>query len=170
MGYSTHPGLVTENAELLSEIRDTLERGENLLLTIKGNVSSEQYRLNRILAACERHPEALRGEFVGLRAKASITVEGTNLLIKLKGGIVNFSRAKRSLEGEIRRIKAYPGNMDQVSFHPLPSDGDISEHFSQIGWHVHLNTRTEDTDGEVSYLVERIKEGESEKGGFNRFG
>ena len=61
MGYSTRPSMVEDQVELLQEIKTTVIDGnEKLKLTIRDgdNVSTEQWRLRRLLAATDRHPRA----------------------------------------------------------------------------------------------------------------
>ena len=174
MGYSTHPALVVENEDLLHRIRSALEEGRELRLAVQGNVSTEQYRLRRILASCDRHPEALRGEFLGLGDQVKLSVEGTTILIKAKGRTLNLIKARRTLTSEVKRISEYKGSMDQVSFYTGP-DSPLNleaalDAFLSIGWKLYPQTKTEDME-ETSFVVERLSPSSpSEKGGFGKLG
>jgi len=169
MGYSTHPRLVSDNREILSQIRDTLSRGEELTLSVEGNVSTEQYRLRRILASANRHPEVFDGEFSGLGDQITLSIQGTNILVKAKGRKFNLIPPRKTLESELRRISSYPGSMDQITLSPPFDLSDAISAFSEAGWTLHPQTRSINESGEEeSFVVERIK-APVEKGGFNRF-
>jgi hypothetical protein len=92
MGYSTNPGLVEGHADILRQIKTAIDLGVEIRFKIPPDqLSSEQYRLRRILKAADVHKTACGGEFAGLGSLVTLSLDAE------REEIVVRSRYGRSL-------------------------------------------------------------------------
>lgn len=161
MGYSTNAALVEENWEVLTLIKEGLYNGKNTILAVDEgeNISSEQYKLRRILASADRHPEACRGEFANLGQAVTLNVEGRTIIVKPRGKL-SLSKALPTIETELSRLESFQGSIEMVTF-AVPEDATddmIVTLFHAAEWELHISTRQDNEDGTRMYAVERITE------------
>lgn len=179
MGYNTNPGMVIDNEDILNTILAaiTLGRAVKFNVTTGVNISSEQYRLRRILAATDNHQLALDGRFARLGSLCTIRVlfDEHQLLILPRGQTkgptpLSLSHAKTTELDIPSMLADFPGSMQVIEFTPS-SDFNLpqfKEDLSKLGWILHTTTRTEDDDGIVSFAVERSEPEEAR--GFGALG
>ncbi len=165
MGYNTRPEMVEANAAILRQIKERLGVGQELHLRIAAeqNISTEQYRLRRVLAATDRHPEVMGGEFcrLGSLTTVSIDMASRSVVVKPRGGAIalNFEVARFSEADALRTAATYSGSMLVLEFHPSGTfdlDGFTSD-LAELGFRLVPETMTQDVGGQISYAAERLE-------------
>lgn len=170
MGYSTRPELVTDNVEFLKTVKDSVESGREVELEVPSeeNISSEQYKIRRLLAACDNHPEVLGGMFAGLGQRVSIKRDPSTRTLTLtqrstsKTGKINLN-VKTKVKDErsvLSQLASYEGEITTVTFSPSEdfTEEKLEENLALAGWELHSNSRMENDDATLTYGVERIVE------------
>lgn len=169
MGYHTSPYMVEENKELLGVILAAITHETNAVLDVAPglNISTEQYRLRRILAATDNHREVCGGVFAGLGQRCTIRVkfEANQLEVTPKASPRGKGTMKLGLtevvpnEMDMLTKLRSPEHMDNITvlnFEPSPiyNIEEFTTALSDIGWTIHANTLTLD-DKRISVAVER---------------
>lgn len=168
MGYNTTPILVEDNEHLLTQIKQAIDSHSALKYNIPtgGNISYIQYKLRRILAAADNHPETLDGIFHGLGQRTTIRVEFEQhrLSLEPKKGLkgsksLTLEVAQKSEEDIYRELETYAGSMLTISFKPSSSWdlGNFIETLSSLDWKLHLQTKEEEADGTLSFACEKVE-------------
>lgn len=162
MGYNTRPEMVEQNAELLTAIKTSADSGKPLPLRVKegANISTEQYRLRRLLSACDAHRSAMGGQFAGLGQRVSLRIDPSTSTIEVRPiGSVGVERFKPSEKDAIDFLIEQQGSMALVEFWPSPIFtfekfyGDALA----IGWNVVEATREESPNGKLAFAAERAE-------------
>jgi len=165
VGYNTRPEMVVANAPLLHQIKERLGAGQEMRLRIasEDNISTEQYRMRRVLAATDRHPEVMNGDFAGLGSRVTVSIDMTSrsIIIRPRGGAIalNFEVSRFTQDDALRNASTYSGSMLVLEFYPsdiYDQDRFISD-LAELGFTLILETMTQDTDGKLSYAAERIE-------------
>lgn len=175
VGYNTRPEMVTDNIDLLTRIKRAVELGEELKFKVKEEamVSTEQYRLRRILAATDIHRSAYGGEFAGLGAAVSLKMDASRgtIIVTPRVG-VRLEEYKASERDALDVLSEAKGSMAMVEFTPSEEfalDQFVRRAF-ELGWIIHTSTRTETEDGAVSFAAERRESADSSNVGFGVLG
>ena len=171
MGYSTRPSMVEDQVELLQEIKTTVVEGnEKLRLSIRDgdNISTEQWRLRRLLAATDRHPQAAGGKFFGMGQAVRIKVEGLALIVVPKIG-ASLTKANPTEADAMLEIQGFQGDIFMLTFEPSPefNEASFAGGLLTFGWILHMNTKQIGDDGIISYAAERLDVNET---GFDLIG
>ena len=170
MGYHTNPWMVDENKDILTAILSGISNDQPTELSVAKclNISTEQYRLRRILAATDYHPEACGGVFAGLGQRCTIRVDMSKhqLVVVPKTTPRGVGTMKLGLTevipneiDMITKVKSpdHTENITILSFEPSPAY-DVTE-FGQAlgdaGWTIHLSTLII-SDARITVAVERI--------------
>lgn len=172
MGYSTRPEMISENAEILSRIRDAITKGESLRLRVRdqATISTEQYRLRRVLAACDNHPSAYGGEFARLGQQVTLKVDAENgyIVASPKAGVLLLDEFRASERDALEFLREAKGSLTMLEFFPSPEfniDEFVRRAFD-LGWTVHPSTATKNSEGKIEVAAERNDETPSESSGF----
>ena len=166
MGYNTSPALIEDNVYLLQRIRDAVNNSSAFKIVVSraDNISSEQYKVRRVLAATDNHPEVLGGMFRGLGSRTTVRVEYAHgrLSIEPRAGsrgshTLEFTQATLHEDEAIEELRNYQGSMTTIKFIPSDNldDGTLVLKLAQIGWDIHLSTKTTNDDDSTSYVVEK---------------
>ena len=164
MGYHTRPEMIGENLDLLSAIRQAVEKGEILRLDVEPDrLSSEQYSIRRILKATEIHRTAYGGEFcdLGKMVRVEIDPGRAQLVIRLKAPGSRYRISRVNENDAINSLTNYQGSMNVLEFYPSEefTEESFEAALAEVGWILYRTSKTEAPDGKVSYAVER-EEGE----------
>lgn len=168
MGYHTTPALITDNIELLGKIKAAIDRGESIKLSVPAgdNISYNQWRLRRTLAATDFHPEVMEGFFVGLGKSTTIRIETENSCLSVEPRVgkkgtkaLNMELLTMTEDSVIAQLSKYEGSLLTVKFKPTPDYDEVAfvGSLQDIQWLAHLNTRTENDDGTISYVCEKVE-------------
>ena len=169
MGYHTTPALIEDNIELLTQIKKAIDSDTALKYDIppEDNISYIQYKLRRVLAAADNHPEIMHGIFHGLGQLTTIRVEFEQHRLSIepkKGGkgskTLYLSVAQKTEDDIYRELEEYAGSMLTISFKPSPEWdlGEFVNTLSTLDWKLHLQTKEESEDGTLSFACEKIEE------------
>ena len=171
MGYSTRPSMVEDQVGLLQDIKTTvIDNKEKLKLTIRDgdNISTEQWRLRRLLAATDRHPRAAEGKFFGMGQAVRIKVEGLTLVVVPRIG-VSLTKANPTEGDAMLSIQGYQGDIFMLTFEPSSdfNEASFAGGLLSFGWILHRNTKQEAENNMISYVAERLEMSET---GFDLIG
>lgn len=170
MGYHTNPLMVEENKGLLTSILSAVTNEQPLDLDVdKGlNISTEQYRLRRILAATDNHPDVCGGVFAGLGKRCTIRVKMETMQLR----VVPKTTPRSAGSMKLGLTEVVPNEIDMITrvrdpehtenitillFEPSPAY-DVDEFtvaLADAGWLLHHSTITL-VEGKISAAVERI--------------
>jgi hypothetical protein len=160
MGYNTTPELIEQNQQLLEMILEKVVKKEVLLLNPTGgsNAHSEQYRLRRVLAACDVHRTVLGGKFAGLGQRVMLKVDHSTGKLQVRPILgVSFESFRPSERDALDFLGEQSGSLTMVTF--WPSDGFDRLAFIQaaraLGWIVVLSTEEKGAEGQLSFAAER---------------
>lgn len=163
MGYATKPHLIHENVPLLERILERIDRGEELRFRVEDNaeISSEQYKLRRILAACDNHPLELGGKFARLGKRVTLRIDGTNGLIIASprtSSSPSLEEFRANESDALDFLSSAKGELTILEF--FPSSSFRAEEFERraekLGWKVFVDLIEKDEKGKVSLPAERI--------------
>lgn len=169
MGYHTNPWMVEENKDLLASIllAITNESSVDFKVAPGLNISTEQYRLRRILAATDYHPDACGGVFAELGSKCTIRVLFKESILK----VVPRTTARAQRPAKLDLTEVVPNEVDMLSrvrspehtenitilsFEPSPTYNvdEFEQALSDAGWTLHRSTISL-ANGRISAAVER---------------
>ena len=172
MGYNTKAEMVEQGSELLSSILSSVEKGEELKLRVRDSneISTEQYRLRRLLAATDNHPAAYGGKFarLGQRVLLRVDAERGLILVQPKGNI-NVETYKTNENDALSFLSEAKGSLTMLEFFPSSSFSleDFLEAGKKIGWTIHSATFSKGENGKIELAAERIEETARESSGFD---
>lgn len=163
MGYATRPEIVEQNTEILSKIKTAIDRGDSIKFRIRdsGEISREQYRLRRILAATDNHPLASGGEFARLGARTALRIDAVNsTIIASPRSTISTIEAYRANERDaLTYLDEAKGSLAMIEFYP--SDSFSIEAFSKAalekGWKLFPEAGEASSDGKLSMPAERAE-------------
>lgn len=170
MGYHTNPWMVEENKELLASIllAITNEASVDFKVAPGLNISTEQYRLRRILAATDYHPDACGGVFAELGQKCTIRVLFKEGILKVTPRATAGAQRPSKLDltevtpneiDMIARVRSpeHTENITVLFFEPSPAYNvdEFEVALRDAGWELHRSTISL-SDGKISAAVERI--------------
>jgi hypothetical protein len=174
MGYNSTPELITQNLSLVESILSKVDRDEPAVFRVgaDANIQTEQYRLRRVLAACDAFRSAHSGRFAGLGARCSIAIdyEKKTLVVRPKGG-VNIKRFRPTEKDAVEFLIEQKGSLAMVEFFPseIYSDDAFLRDALTAGWKVQMATKM--IEGEkISFAAEKVGENESRATGFAALG
>lgn len=169
MGYHTNPSMVEENKTILTSILAAITRGEGIHFSVDNgaNISTEQWRLRRILAATDYHPEVCGGVFAGLGQKCTIRVEMDTLQLN----VIPKAVGRKSQGSKLSMTEVVPTEMDMISklrdpghtenltilsFEPsqIYEINEFTTALDDIGWKLHPKT-VEIEGNKIHCVVER---------------
>ena len=169
--------MVTDNLNLLTAIQQAINQDEPLTLDVEegANISTEQYKLRRVLAATDTHRQVEAGKFAGLGSLCTIRVlyEEQKLLIRRRKTKKENNKAALlitpSLKDEntiLKTLSSYPGDMTVIEFKPtsLFNLPEFEEELKRAGWTLFPKTKTELEDGLLTFAMERRQEEEDKRG------
>jgi hypothetical protein len=163
VGYNTSPKLVEQNETLLDSILTAVNAGQEKRFTVRApaNISAEQYRLRRVLAACDAHKLACNGKFAGLGQRVSLRIdhELDQLVVRPAGG-VSIEEFRPSEKDAIDFLIDAKGSLVMIEFYPSPSFDRERLHAEGLrnGWAIVLATEDIAEDGKRTYAAERVEE------------
>jgi hypothetical protein len=174
MGYNTKPEMLemAANRALLDSILRAADEGRSLPLSVKegANISTEQYRLRRLLSACDAHRTAVGGRFAGLGQRVSLRTFPERGVIEVRPiAAISVERFRPSEKDAIDFLIEQRGTMALVEFWPSPTFSleKFSSDALKSGWRVVGETKEESEDGKLSFAAEKVEsEVSSSKVGF----
>lgn len=165
MGYNTRPEMLemAANAALLHAILEHASQGIPLKLSIKegANISTEHYRLRRLLYACDAHRSACGGQFAGLGQRVSLKVDTANSTIEVRPlGAISIEKFRPSEKDAIDFLIEQSGTLALVEFWPSPtfSFEKFRADALSTGWSVIEETKEESEDGKLAFAAEKVED------------
>lgn len=172
MGYSTHPGLVEENVDLLRQIKTAIEMGAELRLEVPSEfLSTEQYRMRRILRSADIYKTVCEGEFVGLGTATTVSADAESSELILKPRFKSAARPTTRIvspspesepefpseENALEQLRNSKGNMEWLEFRPSPSFSPhaFRSEAKELGWN--LSDDAIELEETIAYGAERIQ-------------
>jgi hypothetical protein len=159
MGYNTTPALIEQNEELLDKILAATAAGREIKLRASdGEISSEQYKLRRVLAATDSHRSFKGGKFAGLgqRVLLKLDTARNEIIVKPKRG-VSIEEYRANENDALSSLRETSGSMAMLEFYP--SDSFSLDYFCTIadreGWTIVRETLSEEKGGKISIAAER---------------
>jgi hypothetical protein len=168
MGYNTRPEMIEQNAELLNSIKEAVDSGKELRLKVRdqNTISTEQYRLRRLLAATDNHPLTFGGKFSRLGKRVNLRVDSENgfILVQPKGNI-NVEEYRTDEKDAIEFLLSAKGSVTIVEFWPSKSFSmdEFAKVAAEAGWDVFPSAATTSDTGKIEVPAER-RENAPEKG------
>lgn len=163
MGYSTSPKLIASNVELLLSIKESIDRGDSIHLSVplEVNPSTETYNLRRILASTDHFPEFLDGAFAFLGQEVSLRFDPKKREIicsprnRLK---VVESEFRASESDALDQLAETSVSLTMLEFFPSSSfsESEFVSRCADIGWELLTETKELQPDGAVLYAASRL--------------
>ena len=171
MGYHTNPNMVEENKDILTAILHAITNEGSVSFDVPRdiNISTEQWRLRRILAAADYHTSACGGLFAGLGQLSTIRIDLQTHQLTVVPRTTGRKSPKLSItevidtELDVIANLQEPnqaGNIIILDFEPTPAydTEEFEAALLAIGWELHRSTLTLDPEkGRLSVAVERIE-------------
>ena len=162
MGYNTRPGLVTENEGILQAIAMAVENGQPLSFSVsRSNISSEQYRLRRLLKAAEIHVDELEGKYAGLGNLVTVRIFPKDSQIIVEPKRLSFLGSQSSsIESAIAALRNASTEFTILTFFPSEREtlDELRKRATEIGWIVDPDPVQENDDGSLKLSASRMNE------------
>lgn len=170
MGYSTNAALIVQNEELLAEVLASVQAGKEVSFALHpgANLSSEQYRLRRVLTATNHFPNTLGGRFAGLGDLVRVVLDWKEQKIivrpkqlgKSNSAALALAKAKPNEAHALEVARGYAGTILTLEFYPSESFSlaSFSAALESIGFELFASAIERFEDGKLLIPVERTGE------------